>query len=536
MEIQASTRPILIVLLVSSLFVGISWAALVPMWHTPDEQAHFAQAQDIATIGYRPNPGKSTSADIVRSEELLGTLRDHGNNRFTYHPEYRIPYSSTTDGLFEDEMRSFPMSMRTDFVTNEATGYPPFYYWLIGGVNKVFWKQDLITRVFLSRIMTVFLSTVGIYVVYLLAREVFRSSVFALISASLVSFHPMWRFVGSGVTSDALMNAWSPLILLFGLRFFKKPSTPSILILFFSLMIGLLIKPQAILFFVWATPMLLWVLWKKKSAVSPIVRWLLWLLIGFGVFLVAVAVSKQTIPRIVAPYTKLFWVTDAVGIPDIKMVLSPHPTISEYVRQTGAELYRQTLPWYFGVYRWLSLTLPLWVYRVIKLVIVASAVGWVVGVCRRRVSQFVNRKSLYAIIASTAAYALGLLTWNFFFWKSQGFPIGIQGRYFFPNLPEHMIFFLAGFLLVVPALLRKLSGFLTLTLFLLFHWYSLWFVASSYYDTSSISTFMIQASQYKPWFFKMPYLPVWLLMGVISSLVFLFALGYHVLNRSSEKV
>lgn len=536
MEVQTPTRPVLVALLVSSLFVGISWAALIPMWHTPDEQAHFAQAQDIAAIGHRPNPGHSTSADIVRSEELLGTLREKGNNQFTYHPEYRIPYSKTTEGIFEEEISNFPIPMRTEFVTNEATGYPPLYYWLIGGVNRLFWEQDLITRVFLSRVVTVFLSTAGIFVVFLLSREVLHSSLLSLISAALVSFHPMWRFVGSGVTSDALMNIWSPLVLWFGLRFFKKPSNPSILVFFFSLILGLLIKPQAVLLFLWAVPMVLWVLLKKKNAVIPVVRWFLWLLIGLGIFLIAVAVAKQIIPRIVAPYTKLFWVTNAVGIPDIKMVLSPHPSISEYVRQTGSELYRQTLPWYFGVYRWLSLTLPLWVYRGIKLVILVSLVGWIIGIFRRSISFVVRRSSLVVFMISSVTYALGLLTWNFFFWKSQGFPFGIQGRYFFPNLPEHMIFILIGILLIVPESLRRLSGFLTFTLMLFFHWYSLWFVSASYYDTSSLSTFFIQASQYKPWFFKMPYLPVWLFAGVVSSVVFIALLGYHILNRSSEKV
>src|SRR3990167_8868440 len=151
MEIQKSGRRALTSLLISVFLTGVGWAAMVPLWQMPDEQAHFAQVQELAAVGYRPNPGPSTSQDIVISEKLLGTFRDErGNNKFTYHPEFRLPYSNSTVGFNEEEIINLPPKMRKVFLINEATGYPFLYYWYISIVNRLIWGQDLIVRVFVS--------------------------------------------------------------------------------------------------------------------------------------------------------------------------------------------------------------------------------------------------------------------------------------------------------------------------------------------------------------------------------------------------
>ncbi len=41
---------------------------------------------------------------------------------------------------------------------------------------------------------------------------------------------------------------------------------------------------------------------------------------------------------------------------------------------------------------------------------------------------------------------------------------------------------------------------------------ALWIIAKSYYDISNINNFIVQASQYKPWFYK----GYWLVLVTIS--------------------
>ena len=78
---------------------------LIPIWQYPDEQAHFAQVQNVAELGKVPMVGNDTSYEIALSEKILGTERNgFGNNKYTYHPEYNIAYSNNSMGLFEKEL------------------------------------------------------------------------------------------------------------------------------------------------------------------------------------------------------------------------------------------------------------------------------------------------------------------------------------------------------------------------------------------------------------------------------------------------
>ena len=118
-------------LLIAAFFNALSWIILIPIWQYPDEQAHFAQVQDLAQIGYIPEEGFDTSQEIAISEKVFGTERDgFGNNRYTYHPEFNTEYSNSNNGLFENYIESFDELSRTNLVKREATHNPPLYYFL----------------------------------------------------------------------------------------------------------------------------------------------------------------------------------------------------------------------------------------------------------------------------------------------------------------------------------------------------------------------------------------------------------------------
>src|SRR3989338_9991993 len=135
-------------LLVAAFLNALSWIILIPIWQYPDEQAHFAQVQDFAELGQVPISGNNTSHEIDLSENILGTQRDgFGINKFTYHPEYRLDYSTGPYGPYEKEITSLPKSARSQLVKNEATLNPPLYYNLSALVYKITSWGDLFTRV-----------------------------------------------------------------------------------------------------------------------------------------------------------------------------------------------------------------------------------------------------------------------------------------------------------------------------------------------------------------------------------------------------
>lgn len=536
MEVQKVIDPALGTLLIASVLTGLSWAALIPPWHTPDEQAHFAQAQDFAAIGRRPNPGLSTSKDIVASEELLQTIRDQrGNNKFTYHPEYRIPYTNTTVGLYEREIQQLPLQSRSEFVIAEATGYPPLYYWYVAGINRLFWGSDLITRIFLSRAATVLLTTAAVATAYLLAKKIFRHPAYAAAAGAVVSFHPMWRYVGSGVTSDALFNMVYPLLIFCTLKLLEGSGKYFWLTLGVFIL-GIMTKLQMILLLPILIPVWIWTVWNKKkfsvitrSAAATILVALL-----IGAFITA---GNYLAPKLMFNWLKSFGLEklDAIFfLPEFSNFRHAIGVI-DYVKIMGNELYVQVFPWYWGVYRWLSLTLPIWIYRIIKVFIAVSLLGWVFGVRKRDFTAVIRAREAMLLFASSMMYAVGLISWNYFFWKSHGYSLGIQGRYFFPNLPEHMILLLAGLILFVPTVAKKYAAIIAAGVMVLLNWYSLWFVSSSYYDSSSFSTFFLQASQYKPWFFKWPFLSGVIVLGLVSSGWFLWEMGVECFKEEGKR-
>lgn len=527
---SARNDKLLLALLVPIFLSGVSWAAMVPLWHTPDEQAHFAQAQDYAAVGFKPNPGPSTSQDIVISEKLLGTFRDErGNNKFTYHPEYRLPYSNSTAGFNEAEIVNLPLQIRRVFLINEATGYPPLYYWYIALINKLVWGADLITRVFVSRLATILISSAGVLAVYGLAKEVFVDRKTALAAAGLWGFMPMRQFAGSGVTSDALMNVVYPLALWRLIKLATEPSRKNFWLSIITVGAAMTVKLQS----VFLIPILVAAiiianragvrLGKLEKVGSKLITGII-CLIFLAMVLGHVGSLANRFPRLLG----YLFLPEIANFSD----LYSQPTAVEYIRVMAGELYRQGFPWYFGVYRWLSLTLPIWIYRIIKVILLVSAVGWVMSLIKRKQEAVRWRPAALALL-NVLVYGGGILVWNFFYWKSHGFSLGIQGRYFFPNMAEHMILLMGGLIFVAGVRFRKAVMFLAVLGMLVFNWYSWWFAASSYFDNANLYTFFIQASQYKPWFFKLPFLPGVIGLGLISSGWFLWEFGVELFKQET---
>jgi len=346
------------------------------MWHTPDEQAHFAQAQDFTALGNRPKNGFSTSADIVLSEKYLGVFRDEqGNNRFTYHPEYNIKYSNSNIGLYEKELMAMPVESRSIFAINEATGYPPLYYLYISAINKQFWSLDLISRVFLSRVATVLLS-IGLGIaVFEIGKILFKQILFAYVLAAMAVFQPMRMFAGSGVTSDALMNLIYPLSILLLLKADLRPTWKNLIVLILSLIALLLTKTQGVFLIFISVFFWLKMIIDQKNRVGPKLISAVVLLAIAAV--VSIGIINRTAFRNIIPQ----WLLANMFIPEVEDSgsLSSQPFLIDYIKTSAVDLYRQVLPWYWGVYRWLSLTLPLWVYRVIKIIMMVSLIGLIAG-------------------------------------------------------------------------------------------------------------------------------------------------------------
>lgn len=504
------------------------WQLLIPVWHFPDEQAHFGQ------VAFRADQGRvqrhhelSTSREIEISEELLGTKRDGlGNNRFTYHPEYKIDYSQSYEGFHEAEIKTLNNSndRRTETL-EESTRYPLFYYYLASKIYNLFSNDDLLTRVYAVRFLSLFIFLGTVTTIFTISKLIFPKKIFLQLSlTSIVSFMPMFVFSSAGVTSDGLFHFLFMLaIYLIAKITFSEYTIKDILFLVTVVLIGIGTKFQfQIIWSIIAFALLIIfcrLQFRKKLiflgsliVIIPIIL----ITINFLRFFVGgheVPPFKQFLRLPIIPEIESLGLKSAVEL--------PFAGYSIYVlRHTLAE----TLPWYFGVYKWLSLTLPPIVYQIINRILMLSILGLLILIYKTIKQKKFDRqtKVLIFLAYSAIAYFLSITIYDWYFIRSHGFSLGIQGRYFFPTIIAHVSLVFVGLLVLFPSSFKKWAAATLVVATIIFNYFSLFYVASHYYDMGSIQTFIMQASQFKPEIFKGFGIVLVSLLSVTLIILFLY--------------
>lgn len=514
-----------------TLFKGLFWSLMVPLWHFPDEQAHFGHVAFLVESEDKAlGQNNDLAEEIAISETLLGTFRDErGNNLFTFHPEYRIEYTDTYTGVYEEEIATLAAETRTNFVAKESAYYPDFFYKISGFIYKLFYSSNLFIRVFSLRLFWLWLQILFIYLVWEIAKLVFPKKPFLTYTAvAITALQPMLTFVASGVTSDNLHNLLFTAVIYFGLKIINNPNWFNLLGLAVSLGIGLITKQQFNIALVVIAPVVIYAFLKHR-----IFR--LRLIAGMGILVI--------LSLVLAPgyLMSLVWSLLAGNIPYLGVgkdvvVVRPEYGFGEHVIWTVRHTISEVLPWYWGVFNWLGVVLPRWVNRVFMRILVIAGIGLVIKIIKIIKVRKVTKEDWYLIflVWAAAVYYIALMIWDYFHVRSSGFPFGMQGRYYFPVIVSHMVLLTVG----INELGKKIGlwgAYLLIVWFVVAQLVGLYTVASSYYDLSSLNTFIIQASQYKPWFGKGVWLSVSLALYLISLLMLIYFLTRQFLLKLNEK-
>lgn len=515
-------KKLIFLLLFVTFLKEIVWIAVVPIWHFPDEQSHFAQVAFIAETGRNPiYDDLDLTEEIRKSEELLGTERDVlGINKFTYHPEYRIEYNQKLIGQYESKIESLkdnPQARR--MVKKEASRYHPFYYTVLGGIYRLLYQDTLINRVFVSRIFQSLLSVLVVLIAFKAGQYIFRNKFQSLTLATLVSFHPMFSFVSAGVNSDNLGTLlFSAYILITLIILNKRINLPNIVILGIISLLAFIVKPQyfivfplSIIFFAFKIIITKDNILKKLLKVFSLILFsllLLFLVLRLGLS------SGVLVGKFIDNFSPIELATY------FRSYVIPH-------------LYREVLPWYWGIFNWLGVTYPRIIHRIVNWLGLISVVGLVLIFIKNkfRLTQFPLKEIIW-LMTINIFFVIGIYSYDFLEWSQKNIHLGVQGRYFFPAIISQMSLILAGLLIFIPNSQSKLKEYFTPAvsiLMIIFNFYALFIVAGAYYDLSSLDTFIREASQYKPWFFKGEYLlTFWILYLVaLSFALFQFLYSYE---------
>lgn len=191
-----------------------------------------------------------------------------------------------------------------------------------------------------------------------------------------------------------------------------------------------------------------------------------------------------------------------------------------FLNQTIQKTIAETIPWYWGVFNWLGVTYPRIVYQIINRVMLIAAIGVLIKLYIDFKSKSKEGLLVIFLLLSSLIYFFGVTYYNYLFSLGSGFSFGIQGRYFFPVVVAHMALILVGVITLVPSRYKKAYiwaikllglGMIILTFI------ALYTIAGSYYDLSSMNNFIVQGSQYKPWFYKGNWLIFWLVGYLLAT-------------------
>lgn len=507
-----------------SLFFGavflsaVVWLAVVPLWHFPDEQAHFGQIAFMAERGYSPkgNEEADLTEEIYVSELLLGTARDRfGNNNFTFHPEFRIEYTNILTGKYEASIAALTKSdSKKAFVRSEASRYPVLYYWPGAILYKLLYHSDLFSRVFAVRGWSLLLYCLNILVIFNTGKLLLRKKPDYIIYTSLAAFAPMMVFASVGVNSDSLGNlVFSIYIYLVTALFLRGLKLKYIIA---SLSVGILsvyVKPQFIISLPLLVSAFALIFLRDSQKKHKLFYLFIPASLGLAVLLLTVYLRLGPFSLITA-----FWE---------RMNISSLWKFSwEY---TLPHTYREVLPWYWGVYDWLGVTYPRLVYRMINLTILLSGVGlirYLFTILNKLMFRKRKIQAVFFLLLIAGCFFAGISFFDWYSWYTQGFQLGVQGRYFFPvsGILNLLLFIGIRELAGSNNKAREWSVKILGTLMIMLNVFALYTVAKTYYAVDTFQSFIIQSSQYKPAWFKYPFNVVVFCFYLLILVLFLYRL------------
>jgi len=418
-------------LLAASLLVTVAWALLIPPFHAPDEDGHYAYAQSLAENLTRPpfhDPAVTHGPQLSPSVRMAEAFARTGSFWLVERDSQRPFWDGYAQRRYEAALRAHPPpSDRVDTAEYQSTD-PPLYHAWAAIAYRVASTPNVFSRLFAMRLWTAPLVLLTVLGAWLLAGELFGPDrTLQLVVAGCVGLQPMVTFMSSGVNPDAAALPASAFVLWLTVRVVRrKPSRRVLLALAASLVAAVLSKTVLISLLPAAAVALVVALrrfgrWPRRgwAVVAPAL---------IAAVVVGLAVVAAASPDSLPPVSKLggffnylwsyysprsAWAPRVGGLP-------PHP------------FYRIWLRGAWGEFGSADVHFPSGVYKVLALVSVATFAGAVMALIRRRFAQ--DRAVLLVAGLAAAGLVLGLHVGDYAQVSRFGITVTL-GRYLLPLLP-----------------------------------------------------------------------------------------------------
>lgn len=183
----------MIVLLVAlALLRGLVYVVAIPPWQSPDEHGHFEYAWLMSQHGPLVGP-ESISPEF--QQRVLRSMYAFDYWRLAHQPIPATLPVSLTD----------PADPLLRLSRPQVGDERPLYYLLVGGLLRLTGDQNLVTSMYLGRVISVVLYSAAMGVATLAARRLFPHSLFMqVVPLAFLLFLPMLGEMGAAVNSDAM--------------------------------------------------------------------------------------------------------------------------------------------------------------------------------------------------------------------------------------------------------------------------------------------------------------------------------------------
>jgi len=504
----------LVTIIISSILILLGYLVITHPFEIPDEQSHYASVHYLVIEGRMPTmqDPRNLSQEEHLVEQVFGIMSE-GENKYSYHPEFRMEYIDGYIGKFEGEISSYNTAEnRESYTVHQAALYPPLYYWFASLFYRTSHSADIILRLFVTRFSSLFLTSLIPLVAYLIGRRIWQREQRARILALMTLFFPMTTYLGVGVNSDNLHNLLFGVSTLLLLNLIKNGwSKVGSLLIGTVFGLDLITKPQAyILLPILAIAVLTrwrWGEWREWLSNLPYLIVPILLIAGW-----------QEIPK--------FMVSGSgVGMAKYVSQSKEFSSPSDFRIFTSGYLnthLREMPVWYWGVFKWFGVIMPrpFWFLanRLVGLSVVGLIIQFVRDVRAKKLSWH-TQVIIFGILANLI-YAAALFWFDWQFYQEYGRSLGLQARYYMPLLITQMGLLYMGLLnLAWNKSIEKWISRGLVIFFLTLQLGSLYTQLMSYYDLNSFPIFLQQISQYKPFFAKAGWWYLWIptyFAGIIS--------------------
>jgi len=431
-------------LLIAVLLKGLIWIFLTPIFQIPDEASHFSIVQYIGETRSMPN-NKNTGISPLETLKIAEIVNFDWN---IIHPVWR-GYQSQ----WKQKINLIPIDAKKNLIFNPqltALKRPPLYYWLASSVYFIVKNTSFLTRFITLRLLSLVLSLLTVYFTYKSAKIILKQHLLALATAALVGFQPMFSYIASGVHYDSLAILVVSAFTYFAFMNIKTSKKRYFKICIFLAAIGLMIKPDMIVL-VFILPFFLNRRQLKTYGFLSLFSFVILVLMANNRFFVFKD-RDSIVTRLVylinlneySLYARFFLNSITTG----KIFFQ----FFDYLKATWKGNIAQIFPWFWGVFGWLEKTMPLIVYRILKLGILISIFGWLKIFITRAWFKFnkIQKRIIYFIVTLVIIH-FGIVILNeFIIYSKRQRIFGIQGRYLLLTISSQVILLIFGLMQLVP--------------------------------------------------------------------------------------